>query len=198
MTVVLLVVSIAFTLAMLVQILLPFSVSREEQLSFELLDEELRQIEILVNRKVALVQTLRDLEYDWETDKISEKDYQRFKRSCERQAVAIMRRLDAIHGGRDWQNDIDRAIDERVASNLFVSEESPSPELGESADDHDGTDDALVCANCATPLEDDDLFCGKCGTPVASAEDQDLPDERPPLSDFDPLTNTSSPSEITG
>lgn len=198
MTIVLLVVSIAFTLAMIVQILLPFSISREDQLSFELLDEELRQIEILVNRKVALVQTLRDLEYDWETDKISEEDYQRFKRSCERQAVAIMRRLDAIHGGRDWQNDIDRAIDERVSSNFFDTEESPSQELDESADESDGTDDTLVCANCAAQLEDDDLFCGKCGTPVASAEEQDLHDERPPLSDFDPHTNTSSPSEITG
>lgn len=117
MTIGFIVVAIAFTVVMTVHIFRPFARSRREQMSFELIDEDLREVESLVARKVALVQALRDIEYDFQTHKISEEDYRRFKRSCERQAVAVMRRLDKLHGGdRDWESVIDQAVADRMKS----------------------------------------------------------------------------------
>ncbi len=173
------IIAIAFTLRMVVAMLAPFWGSRKEQLSFELLDEEFREVEALVSRKLTLVQALRDIEYDWKTNKISKEDYERFKRSCERQAVGVMRRLDAIHGGdTEWDEIIDRAIAGRLEA------------LGESAASAEQSipdpDDIADCSNCQSSLKADDLFCSKCGTPV------ETPDGPEPLSRF------STPSEVAG
>lgn len=159
MTYLLIVIAIAFSALMLFQIFAPFLSSRQEQLRFELLDEDLRRIEALVSRKVALVQTLRDLEYDFETAKITEEDYRKFKRSCERQAVAVMRRLDAIHGGRDWEVVIEKALQEKLeAQDEVVAPKEPSAETAPS-----------TCSHCEAPLKDDDRFCSKCGASVTSS-----------------------------
>lgn len=156
MTILFIIIAIAFTLRMVVAMVAPFWGSRKEQLSFELLDEELREVESLVARRVALVQALRDIEYDFKTNKISREDYERFKTSCERQAVGVMRRLDAIHGGdRDWDEVIDRAVQQRL-------DVAPSASTAGS--------DAGVCTDCNAPLADDDHFCSQCGASVEEEE----------------------------
>lgn len=203
MTQLILVLTVFFTLVMIVQMILPFLGSRDDQLSFELLDEDLREIEALVARKVALVQTLRDLEYDFETAKMSEEDYRRFKRSCELRAVAIMRRLDAIHGGRDWESAIDRTLAERLEAR--PQQEEPSQESESQAEESVDSsspvaDIELTCEQCGAQLEDDDRFCGKCGAPVVaqSEEVQATAEQEGLATQFSPVTSTSRPSEVTG
>ena len=169
MTYLLIVLGIAFSVLMLLQIVAPFFSSRKDQLRFEILDEDLRKIEALASRKVALVQTLRDLEYDFETAKITEEDYLKFKRSCERQAVGVMRRLDAIHGGRDWEDVIEKALQDRLQDpDLEIPSASPGPA-------------PLTCHQCGTPLDEDDLFCSKCGTPVSNSTDEPRDSDDPNL-----------------
>ena len=176
-----LIVSVAFTVAMILQMIRPFLASRGDQLRFEVLEDDLREIETLLDRKAALVQMLRDLEYDYETDKIAEEDYRRFKLSCERQAVAVMRRLDTIHGGRHWQTVIDEALATSEVANAVDA--TPSAVAAEedapgSADEALLEEETLQCRACAAPLEVDDLFCGKCGSPVKDVAE--IPTEEAP------------------
>ncbi len=175
--------ALVFTLVSAFMMIRPFIGSRQDQLSFELLDEELRSIEALVSRKVALVQALRDIEYDYDTDKISEDDYRRFKTSCERQAIGVMRRLDKIHGAdKDWDAVIDQAVAERLGatdadldtpqepaeSHEIGADEPPSSSTPESASPASTEPQSqITCRDCDTPLEPDDRFCSQCGTPTA-------------------------------
>lgn len=176
MTFVALLLAVAFTLLMLFKALEPFFAPRDEQLSLELIGEDLREVEALVAQRAALVLALRDLEYDWETDKVSDEDYKRFRRSYERQAVAAMRRLSAIHGGQDWQNTIEEALNARLADDAHLApalEDVPAHQSNETA----AQSEPLRCSNCDVPLAADDLFCSKCGTAVSASSTVDTADE---------------------
>ncbi|TXD38965.1 zinc-ribbon domain-containing protein [Lujinxingia vulgaris] len=184
----LLIVAIAFTLWGLLNMLRPFLAQRDAQLRFEVLDEELREIEGLMARKAALVQSLRDIEYDHQTAKISTEDYARFKRSHERRAVAIMRRLDAIHGGREWESHIEDAVAARQQA--LPEPEAQAPGAKDASQPPQKTAKATdACTECGEPLSPRARFCAICGTPrESSAADAD---ERPRHAA--PLT-----SEVTG
>ncbi len=168
MTQLFILLALLFTIGSAFMMIRPFIGSRQDQLSFELLDEELRSIEALVARKVALVQALRDIEYDYETNKISADDYQRFKKSCERQAIGVMRRLDQIHGAdKDWDAVIEQAVAERIGATDATADRPSSPEPDSPASSDDHRPDA--CNECHAQLKDDDRFCSQCGAPVAPA-----------------------------
>ena len=193
MTILFIIIAVVFTLAMAVLTIRPFLMTRHRQLNFEMLDEELRQIESLVSRKVALVQALRDIEYDSKTNKISEEDYLRFKKSCERQAVGVMRRLESLHGGnRDWDILIDEAIEQRLANmdsdgtdaHRQSSQHLPKPER----------DVPTHCPGCQTPLEADDRFCSQCGQPISSGDKE----ATKAVDDMQSLSSPPRTSEVVG
>ncbi len=179
MTLLFVFLALIFTAFTLYKTIRPFLGSRQGQLRVELLDNELRNIELLVARKTALVQSLRELEYDWQTTKISEEDYTRFKKSYERQAIGIMRRLDAIHGGRAWEQNIDDELNRRLGD---INQE-PDPnqllmdyyleEVDNAMDDEaliskqSATTAEITCEKCEKPLTADDVFCARCGHRVA-------------------------------
>jgi hypothetical protein len=139
-----------FTLVAVYLTLQPFLKSREEQARLELIDDEIREVELLLARKEALLRGLRELEFDRGTEKISQEDFERFKIKLERQAMGVMRELDQIHGGRGW----------RAETEAYVRDHKPMVEKIEKAQK------SLECSSCSAPLSLDDRFCAKCGTPV--------------------------------
>lgn len=174
MTILFIIAAIAFTIVMTAMMIRPFSMSQEAQISLELLDEDLREVETLAARKVSLVQSLRDIEYDFETHKISEEDYKRFKRSCERQALGVMRRLEAIHGSdRDWDNQIDEALEKHLqiepqtgSKSPKSTADAPEPEQSNGVVEEISDEPQSACQSCGKALVADDLFCSRCGTAV--------------------------------
>ncbi len=168
MTLLFVIITLVFTLFVIYKAAEPFLGSREAQLRTELLDDELRSIELLVARKTALVQSLREIEYDWQTNKIAEDDYNRFKKSYERQAVGIMRRLDAIHGGRTWEQSINEELTRRLNSNHEKALPPEAADISTPAENHlDASTPAhaseLTCESCDKPLRPEDIFCARCG-----------------------------------
>ncbi len=154
----------------------PFLASKSDQARTDLLDDEIRQVELLAARKSSLLLSLRELEFDHQTNKIADEDYERFRKRYERQAVGVMRELDAIHGGRGWQESIENEVQARLAAAGLADDDQPAvpteSQAGQtpanpldepSAADHEG---ATPCAGCGGPLELDDKFCSQCGTPV--------------------------------
>jgi|SRR5690554_2723118 len=181
----LLIVAIAFTLWTLLNMLRPFLGQRDDQIRFEVLDEELREIEGLMARKTALVQSLRDIEYDHQTAKISTEDYDRFKRSHERRAVAIMRRLDAIHGGREWETHIEEAVTAREAVLPEVEAPQSASKTARKAP-QSPAEATEPCTKCGEPMTPRERFCPICGTPRTVPTDE-TPRRAAPLT-----------SEVTG
>ncbi|MFU8805438.1 MAG: hypothetical protein ACNA8W_16620 [Bradymonadaceae bacterium] len=192
-------ITCAFTIFTIYKMIAPFLEGRDDQIRMELLDEELREIEQLIDRKSALLQALRDIEYDWETAKISEDDYTRFKTSCERQAVGVMRRLDAIHGGRGWEAIIDEELQRRLSDRPGPSDEAESASQEPAVDlltvgamaDSGADETTRTCTTCEAPLEPGDLFCHKCGSPVA--QDPPPPEHSAANEEADEAVDLSTP-----
>lgn len=158
MSFILILIGALFTLSAIYFTVQPFLKSREEQARLELIDEEIRAVELLLARKEALVRSLRELEFDHGTEKITAEDYERYRLKLERQATGVMRQLDAVHGGKQWREKVDAYI----TTNL--------PEL-EALPEKPARSAALACKSCGSPLKADDQFCAKCG---ARVEDENV------------------------
>lgn len=164
-TVLLVFIFAALTIFAIVKVVAPFLEDRDEQLRFEILDEELRQIEELVARKSVMLQSLRDIEFDYETGKLSEADYERLRKKHERQAVQVMRRLDELRGDVDLDDEIDSALEQRLrqragAANAETETDTP-----------DESETTLECPECGKQLEAEARFCSRCGHQLADEDD---------------------------
>lgn len=174
----------------------PFLGSREQQAREELIDDELKRVEQLVATKSVLLQSLREIEFEFETAKMAKEDYERFRTSLERQAIGVMRKLDEIHGGRGWELQIDQELAERLGRPMEAErpdaqsalaepavsdpfeeaaeetkyEEKHIEDTDESEASEPGEDPAegpgLTCESCGDPLGENDKFCSECGAPV--------------------------------
>jgi hypothetical protein len=196
MSLILVYIAIAFTVVALVLTVLPLVGTRRERVWVEFIEEELRMIEALASKRAVVLQQLRDLEFDSETDKVSDEDYQRFKRRYELHAVAIMRQLDAIRGGQNWDKIVDAEIkahmeghapdlvelsvetdgqDSPVAQAAADSDEHDSADAGEEDEEHrddetsasEGKDELTVAEHAD---RNGALICGSCGTELDSED----------------------------
>lgn len=159
----------ALTVYALFRIVSPFLASEDEQIRHELLDDELREIERLVARKSVLLQSLKDIEFDRETGKLSETDYERLRDRYEREALQVMRELDEVRGGVDLDDEIDAAVRERLEHELR--------DAGVEADRPDEASDGepLACPECEKELEPEARFCSRCGTPLEESSEANPP-----------------------
>jgi cytochrome c-type biogenesis protein CcmH/NrfG len=172
MTLLIIIASAVFTLVAAYHLVTPFLSSRQDQLRFEVLDEDLRRIEELVARKATLLKTLRDVEFDYETNKISESDYRELKQRYERQAVEVMRDLDEIHGGRGWEETIDAELGRRL---LRVKEQQAKKQAERQTErqaERPSPASVVVCPDCSKEMEADARFCSQCGTTIADQGDE--------------------------
>jgi hypothetical protein len=162
----------ALTVYTLAKIVSPFLEDRREQLRFELLDEEVQQIERLVARKSVLMQSLRDIEFDHETGKLSDQDYERLKKKYEHRAVRVMRDLDELRGDANRDEEIDSALERRLQER---AERVPKP----STDDHNVESAEIECPECGKGLEPEARFCSRCGTPLEYSTEPDTTTDPP-------------------
>lgn len=196
-----LIITAALTLYAAAQIVAPFFQSREQQLRFEVLDDDLRSIEELVARRSYLLQSLRELQMDYETGKIPEDDYEDTKRTLELEAVKVLRELDEVHGGRGWQDTIDEELDERLGSIPRrradeldePSAPEPVPADVDVPTDDDELPDEIECPECGKAMEPDARFCSQCGYALSDeeleADDADEPQEAAEAASVDEMMN---------
>jgi hypothetical protein len=191
MTLVLVFIFAAVTVYAVYKSATPFLEERRDQLRSELLDEELGQIEELVARKSNLLQSLRDLEFDHETGKLADDDYERLKTRYERKAVRVMQRLDELRG-EDRREAIDEAVqsrleqiraereevepsEEQIAAKTSTSDattaEEPADETGDATDEPETP--GRACPDCGRNLPSDARFCSGCGLELDA---RDCPD----------------------
>ena len=63
---------------------------------FVQLDPSGEEYKHLLIRKEEVLLSIKDLEFDWKTHKVSEQDHQKQRKKLEVEAVAILERLDAL------------------------------------------------------------------------------------------------------
>jgi hypothetical protein len=103
--------------------------------------------ERLLLQKEMVYGAIRDLDFDFQTGKVDQKDYADLCQQLEREAVQILRQLDAV----DPLVALDHEIEQQV---LALRRHSSSTVWGSSQE---------ACFGCGTPLENGEHFCPCCG-----------------------------------
>ena len=106
----------------------------------------------LDERKAAIYENLRDLQFEYRVGKLSDQDYQATKLDLQRELAAVMA-------------EIDRVKAEIAAGKIPV----PAPELVKATVAPKGPA-KYVCPSCKAEFAQPLKFCGECGKPMKAAE----------------------------
>jgi hypothetical protein len=103
----------------------------------------------LDERKAAIYENLRDLQFEYRVGKLSDNDYQLTKKDLQKELAAVMAEVDRVklqlQGGR--------AQTAAVAA-------APAPKAKIAAVN------SLTCPHCNARFEQELKFCGECGKPM--------------------------------
>jgi hypothetical protein len=97
----------------------------------------------LDDRKAAIYENLRDLQFEYRVGKLSDEDYQSTKRDLQKELAVVMSEVDKLKA--------------QLGVNGAAPPPMPKPEPA------DGT----VCPSCGAKFEKALKFCGECGKPMA-------------------------------
>jgi hypothetical protein len=105
----------------------------------------------LEREKQALLKALKELDFDHEMGKVSDKDFAEISSTYRARAIRVMRQLD--DAGRDYEAMIAKDVAERVAKKPTEDSAPPTASIAEPD----------KCAKCSTRNDADAEFCKKCG-----------------------------------
>jgi hypothetical protein len=101
----------------------------------------------LDERKAAIYENLRDLQFEYRLGKLSDEDYQLTKKDLQKELAAVMAEVDRVklqlQGGR---------------AQTVAAVAAPAPKVK--------VVDSLTCPHCNARFEQELKFCGECGKPM--------------------------------
>jgi len=134
----------------------------------------MQTVDELGARRDAIYAALKDAEFDRETGKLAEEDYQIVRARYMNEAAQILRQLDRL--APEAEAALDAEIERDVAELRSDGDDGYSADLAEAveaevaalikrtaaADKH-----ALACPDCGQPYQPGDVFCAACGASLA-------------------------------
>lgn len=99
----------------------------------------------LDERKAAIYENLRDLQFEYRLGKLSDEDYQSTKKDLQKELAGVLAEVDKLK--------------EQLSPNGAVP--PPAPPAKKTAGN--------VCPSCGTGFREDLKFCGECGKPMKAA-----------------------------
>jgi hypothetical protein len=108
--------------------------------------------EHLDERKAAIYENLRDLQFEYRVGKLSDQDYQQTKRDLQKELAGVMAEVDRL-----------KAV---IAENGFVPASTPPPPKPVATPKASG----FVCPSCGAKFEKELKFCGECGKAMKVAQ----------------------------
>jgi len=103
--------------------------------------EPLSPVQHLEDRKAAIYENLRDLNFEYRVGKLSEADYQKTKQELQRELAAVLSEIDKVGG--------------------TAKPASPQPAVAARPKAA-----ANVCPHCQATFDQPMKFCGECGKPM--------------------------------
>ena len=104
--------------------------------------EPVSPFERLDERKVAIYENLRDLQFEYRLGKLSDQDYQSTKKGLQKELAAVLADVDLLK------------------AQLSAPRSSPPPRKPAG----------FVCPSCGAAFHMDIKFCGMCGKPMQVAQ----------------------------
>jgi len=112
--------------------------------------EPVSPVRHLEDRRAAIYENLRDLQFEYRVGKLSDSDYQRTKLGLQKELAGVMAEMDRMSGGQA------RAVSAAAAA----PEATPEPAAEQPAA-------ALSCPHCGAEFPAPMKFCGECGKAMA-------------------------------
>ncbi len=106
----------------------------------------------LDDRKAAIYESLRDLQFEYRVGKLSEEDYQTSKRDLQKELAVVLAEVDKLKA--------------QLAVSLGVGVNGTARPAVPKAARPAGT----VCPSCGAKFERELIFCGECGKPMQVAK----------------------------
>jgi hypothetical protein len=97
----------------------------------------------LDQRKAAIYENLRDLQFEFRVGKLSEIDYQKTKQDLQKELAGVLAEIDRVRVG----------LTNQVPVRPAVEPAKPKPS-------------GLICPSCGAKFEKQLKFCGECGKPM--------------------------------
>jgi len=121
-------------------------------------------------RRDAIYKAIKDLEFDFESNKISEDDYQQARLKFMQQAAGVLRQID--HYSEDVDAELDARIDEllaqlQTAEGKFADEALRQSIRAEIEREAQTTPTETTCPKCGQPVQPGDGFCSACGASLS-------------------------------
>jgi rRNA maturation endonuclease Nob1 len=101
----------------------------------------------LDDRKAAIYESLRDLQFEYRVGKLSDDDYQASKRDLQKELAVVLSEVDKL----------------KVQLGMNGTAPPAAPPKVQSAS-------GLVCPSCGAKFEKELKFCGECGKPMKVAQ----------------------------
>jgi hypothetical protein len=101
----------------------------------------------LDERKAAIYENLRDLQFEYRVGKLSDADYQSTKRDLQKELAAVMAEVDKLKVSMPGAQ---------------VAAVAPKPVQSKSS--------GVICDSCGAKFEKELKFCGECGKPMQVAK----------------------------
>src|SRR5580700_477337 len=105
----------------------------------------------LDERKAAIYENLRDLQFEYRVGKLSDADYQQSKKDLQKELAAVMAEVDKLKA--------------QLNGSVMQSPAPPAPLQSKPG----RSGEAAVCSACGAKFEKELKFCGECGKPMKVA-----------------------------
>lgn len=132
--------------------------------------EEDDQLAELIERKDEALRSIKEVEFDYHTGKLSEEDFERDDQRLRRQAVGLIRQIEVrspdlteLDASLESTIESRRQVADPVAGNGTAPAPAVSPAVAPIAASL-AAGDAVFCHKCGAKARPDDKFCAKCGT----------------------------------
>jgi len=102
----------------------------------------------LDERKAAIYENLRDLQFEYRVGKLSDEDYQATKKDLQKELASVLAEVD------------------RLKVKLGMNGAAPPAPKPPAAKPEPPKVSALVCPSCGAKFEKELKFCGECGKPM--------------------------------
>jgi hypothetical protein len=108
--------------------------------------EAVSPVQHLEDRKRAIYENLRDLQFEYRVGKLSDEDYQATKQALQRELAGVLAEMEATLGKL-------KIMPVRAAAKPAASKKKPAG--------------ATVCPFCGAEFQQSLKFCGECGKAIA-------------------------------
>jgi hypothetical protein len=110
----------------------------------------------LDERKAAIYENLRDLQFEYRLGKLSDEDYQNTKKDLQKELASVLAEVDRVKAGLGQLSAVPRPVAKAAAAARPIK---------------DGAQPILfICPSCGAKFEQNLKFCGECGKPMKAAK----------------------------